>query len=81
LVPEDLARVPLVTSETAGHQLRVATYQDDERREVMLHPTLMSENFAFLREAILAGVGVGLVPDYVIRTSVRAEPQRGQRGR
>jgi hypothetical protein len=37
LVPEDLARVPLVTSETAGHQLRVAAYQDDERREVMLH--------------------------------------------
>jgi DNA-binding transcriptional LysR family regulator len=71
LVPEDLARVPLVTSETAGHQLRVAAYQGDERREVMLHPTLMSENFAFLREAILAGVGVGLVPDCVIRASVR----------
>ncbi len=63
LVPEDLARVPLVTSETPGHQLPVAAYQDDERREVMLHPPLMSETFAFLREAILAGVGVGLVPD------------------
>ena len=27
-----------------------------------LHPTLASENFQFLREAILAGLGVGLVP-------------------
>jgi DNA-binding transcriptional LysR family regulator len=70
-VPEDLGRVPLITSETAGHQLRVAAYQSEERREVILYPTLISENFAFLREAILAGIGVGLVPDYVVHDAVR----------
>ncbi len=70
-VPEDLGRVPLITSETAGQQLRVAAYQGDERREILLHPTLISENFAFLQKAILAGAGVGLVPDYVVQTPVR----------
>ena len=35
-----------------------------------LHPTLASENFQFLREAVLAGLGVGLVPDYVVEQDV-----------
>ncbi|MGO9995941.1 MAG: LysR family transcriptional regulator [Steroidobacteraceae bacterium] len=70
-IPEDLGRVSLITSETEGHQLRVAAYQGSERREVLLLPTMISENFAFLRQAILAGVGVGLVPDYVVRTAVQ----------
>jgi DNA-binding transcriptional LysR family regulator len=69
--PEDLGRVPLLTSENAGQQLRVAAYQGDVRREIELHPTLISENFVFLRQAILAGIGVGLVPDYVVQESVR----------
>jgi DNA-binding transcriptional LysR family regulator len=69
-VPEDLGRVPLITSDVAGHQLRVAAYLRDERREVLLDPTLISENFSFLRQAILAGLGVGLVPDYVVKDDV-----------
>lgn len=70
LDPEELGLVPLVTAENTGHQLRVAAYRGKERREVMLHPTLMSENFAFLRQAIVAGIGVGLVPDYVVEASL-----------
>lgn len=55
----------------AGRKLRVSAYQDgEERRELTLHPTLASENFQFLREAILASLGVGLVPDYVVRQDV-----------
>jgi DNA-binding transcriptional LysR family regulator len=71
VMPEDLGRISLITSETPGQQLRVAAYQGTERREVVLHPTLISENFAFLRQAILAGVGVGLVPDYVVQAAVQ----------
>ena len=41
------------------------------RREVVLEPTLISENFLFLRQAILAGLGIGLVPDYVVNDDVR----------
>jgi DNA-binding transcriptional LysR family regulator len=67
---EDLGQVPLITSAVAGRELRVSAYQADERRELTLHPTLASENFQFLREAILAGLGVGLVPDYVVRQDV-----------
>jgi DNA-binding transcriptional LysR family regulator len=66
----DLDRVALITSAVVGRDLRVSAYQGDERREVTLHPTLASENFQFLREAILAGLGVGLVPDYVVRQDV-----------
>jgi DNA-binding transcriptional LysR family regulator len=68
--PEDLGSVPLITSDVAGQQLRVAATLRDDRREVLLAPTLISENFAFLREAIVAGLGVGLVPDYVVKDEV-----------
>jgi DNA-binding transcriptional LysR family regulator len=32
--------------------------------------SLISENFLFLRQAILAGIGIGLVPDYVVADDV-----------
>jgi len=67
---EDLGGVPLITSAVAGRELRVSAYQGEERRELTLRPTLASENFQFLREAILAGLGVGLVPDYVVAQDV-----------
>lgn len=73
-VPEqlsDMRTAPLITAAVVGRQLRVAAYQADERHEVLLEPTLISENFLFLRQAILAGLGVGLVPDYLVRDDVR----------
>lgn len=71
--PEALAAVPLITSAVSGRALRVAAYQGDERREIELQPTLASENFQFLREAILAGLGVGLVPDYVVQQDLETQ--------
>jgi DNA-binding transcriptional LysR family regulator len=70
---DDLAEVPLITSAVAGRDLRVSAYQGEERRELTLHPTLASENFQFLREAIVAGLGVGLVPDYVVEQDMADE--------
>jgi DNA-binding transcriptional LysR family regulator len=67
---EDLECLPLVTSDVAGRELRVSAYRDDTRREVALRPTLTSENFRFLREAMLAGVGLGLMPDYVVASDI-----------
>jgi DNA-binding transcriptional LysR family regulator len=69
---EDLQGTPLLTAAVIGKQLRLAAYLDGERHEVLLEPTLISENFMFLREAIVAGLGVGLVPDYVVRDLVEA---------
>ncbi|WP_218508598.1 LysR family transcriptional regulator [Variovorax sp. dw_308] len=62
---DDLRHVPLITSAVMGRQLRVSAYLAQERHEVLLEPTLISENFLFLRKAILASLGVGIVPDYV----------------
>jgi DNA-binding transcriptional LysR family regulator len=67
---EDLHHTPLLTAAVIGRQLRLAAYLGEERHEVLLEPTLISENFMFLREAIVQGLGVGLVPDYVVRDLV-----------
>ena len=69
---DDLRRIPVITSNVIGRDLRLSAYQADTRREIVLHPTLASENFQFLREAILSGLGVGLVPDYVVDTDIAA---------
>ena len=69
---EDLCNAPLITSAVVGRQLRLAAYLHGERHEVPLSPTLTSENFLFLREAIQAGLGVGLVPDYVVQSLIDA---------
>ncbi len=68
---DDLRTGPLITSAVVGRQLRVAGYLRDERHEVLLEPTLISENFLFLRDAILEGLGIGLVPDYVVHDDVQ----------
>lgn len=69
---EQLRTAPLITSAVIGRQLRLSAYLDDERQEVTLAPTLISEHFPFLRQAIMAGLGVGLVPDYVVMDAVQS---------
>ncbi|MBF6630149.1 MAG: LysR family transcriptional regulator [Comamonas sp.] len=67
----ELRASPLITAAVMGRQLRISAYQEGmDRQEVMLEPTLSSEHFPFLREGILAGLGVGLVPDYVVQDKV-----------
>lgn len=66
----DLASAPVVTSAVVGRALRLSAELDGERHEVPLQPTLTSENFLFLREAIVAGLGVGIVPDYVVQAQL-----------
>ena len=72
-LPQTLAQLrqtPLITAGVVGRELRLAAYRGEQREEVSLEPTLISEHFPFLREAILAGLGVGLVPDYVVQDAV-----------
>ncbi|RKP55799.1 LysR family transcriptional regulator [Pararobbsia silviterrae] len=61
---------PLITSTVIGRQLRLAGYLDGERHEVLLEPTLISENFLFLRDAVLGGLGIALMPDYVVQDDI-----------
>jgi DNA-binding transcriptional LysR family regulator len=66
-----LRKAPVITSGIVGRQLRLSGYLGDQRHEVLLEPTLISENFLFLRQATLAGLGVGIVPDYVVHDDVK----------
>ena len=66
----ELRASPLITAGVMGRQLRLAAYQGLERQEVTLEPTIISEHFPFLRQGILASLGVGLVPDYVVQDKV-----------
>ncbi|MBA1204190.1 LysR family transcriptional regulator [Pseudomonas capeferrum] len=68
---DELRTAPLITAAVVGRQLRIAAYLAEERHEVTLEPTLISENFPFLRQAVLAGLGVGVVPDYVVQDDLR----------
>jgi len=74
-LPTDLAQLttaPVVTAGVTGRQLRLRAYSGGEREDVILEPTLISEHFPFLRKAILAGLGVGIVPDYVVKDAIEA---------
>jgi len=68
--PDDLARVPLICATVIGRPSRVSAYQGDTRHLVTLEPTLISRDYPFLRQAVLDGMGVGLVPDYVVQRDI-----------
>lgn len=65
--PEDLATTPVISAAVIGRPLRLSAYYGGQpRQHVVLEPTVISRNYAFLRDAIRAGLGVGVVPDYVV---------------
>ncbi|BDI04665.1 LysR family transcriptional regulator [Sphaerotilus microaerophilus] len=72
LEPEALSQAPVLTAGVSGRSLRLAAYRGSERREVALEPTLTSENFQFLHQAVDAGLGIELLPDYVVAADVAA---------
>lgn len=65
-----LCTAPLIATAVTSRRLRVTAYQGDERHEVIVAPTLISENYLFLRQAVLAGLGIGMLPDYVLKQDV-----------
>jgi DNA-binding transcriptional LysR family regulator len=67
---DELRRVPLIASAVVSRRLRVTADRERERHEVVVEPTLISENYLFLRQAVLAGLGIGMVPDYVVQQDV-----------
>lgn len=63
---DDLLDLPLVTTVVVGRKLRLVGSRRNDRHEVLIEPTLISENFIFLQAALLEGLGVALVPDYLV---------------
>lgn len=69
---EELKGLPLITSELTGQRLDVAGRAGSGSGLRSLRPRLMSANFFFLRDAILQGLGVGLVPEYMVARDLAA---------
>lgn len=61
-----LKRVPLITSALTGQKLRTAGMDGARPTELRIRPRLMSPNFHFLRDAVLQGLGVAVVPHYMV---------------
>ncbi|MBY4897168.1 LysR family transcriptional regulator [Cupriavidus sp. AU9028] len=69
---EALRELPLITSELTGQKLHVAGRSGRAGGRTPIRPRLMSANFFFLRDAILQGLGVGLVPGYMVAGDLAA---------
>jgi DNA-binding transcriptional LysR family regulator len=65
--PEDLAAHRLLLMRSARGQATVALWKQGERErtEIKVRAALSASDFSFVREAVLAGAGIGLLP-YVI---------------
>jgi len=62
-----LSTAPIISAAVIGRPLRLTAYQAEQREQLVLEPTLISRNYAFLRQAVLEGVGIGILPDYVVQ--------------
>jgi len=70
----DIASLEISCSAAVGRKLRIAAMRDGQRTTIEVEPRLRSENFLFLKQAVVAGVGVGILPFY----QVEAELGSGQ---
>lgn len=65
-----LCNVPVVTTGGVSGRAQLTLSRNGKEQDVRLHPTLLSRSFPYLRDCILAGVGVGIVPHYVVEDLV-----------
>ncbi|CEJ15328.1 HTH-type transcriptional regulator DmlR [bacterium YEK0313] len=63
--PEDLAGRAFVVPPPAGRDMTVRLRQGGRNRLVAVTPRIQAEDFLFLQDALLAGAGIGLLPDYM----------------
>jgi len=71
-LPAQLTHSPIITAAVAGRPLRLSAYQGSHREVVQLYPTVISRNFPFLRDATLGGLGIGILPSYMVHTDIAA---------
>jgi DNA-binding transcriptional LysR family regulator len=69
---KDLAEHALICSAAIGQRLRVSSNLAGQFERVELEPSVRSENFLFLKEAVIGGVGIGVLPHYAIREEIKA---------
>jgi DNA-binding transcriptional LysR family regulator len=65
-VLEDLLGLDVVSASAVGAALSVTGRYDGGSRSVELEPVLQSDNFLFLKQAVMEGGGIGFLPRYMI---------------
>jgi DNA-binding transcriptional LysR family regulator len=68
---QDLRNTPVVTTGGITGRAHLTAMRNGRESDVRLRPTLLSRSFPYVRECILAGIGVGVAPAYVIDDLVR----------
>ncbi|MEQ6436886.1 LysR substrate-binding domain-containing protein [Comamonas sp. w2-DMI] len=72
----ELRGTPIITSGGVSGRVRLhvraLASEGGAEEEMEFVPTLMSRSYPFLRDCILSGTGLGLVPDYVIRPHIES---------
>ncbi|SFD40138.1 DNA-binding transcriptional regulator, LysR family [Bosea sp. CRIB-10] len=63
--PEGLRRFPFVAPPPSGRDYPVRLSRRGAVKVLATSPRLQAEDFLFMREALLAGMGAGLLPDYM----------------
>lgn len=70
---EDLSRLDIVCAAPVGEKLSVSIQaKNGEQTSLTVKPSLRSDNFSFLKQAVLAGLGVGILPFYQVETDLVA---------
>jgi DNA-binding transcriptional LysR family regulator len=65
--PTDLAQHALVTSTIdTGSRLAIRLTRKDQVSEIAVLPRIQSQSFVFLKDAVLAGLGLGVLPYYAV---------------
>jgi DNA-binding transcriptional LysR family regulator len=70
LKPEDLSKHDLLTPEGDGPELRLLLERGAQRAEVRFSPKLAVNDPAVLHAATTAGLGVGLLPEFLCRHGI-----------
>ena len=67
LKPDELRRHDLLTPEVEGPELRIELSRGAQRAEVRLNPKLAVNDPAVLHASTAAGLGIGLLPEFLCR--------------
>lgn len=71
LTLQDLRTAPVLTTGGITGRAHLIALRKGRESHIPLNPTMLSRSFPYLRECILAGTGVGVVPDYVADDLIR----------
>jgi len=70
--PLELQGVPIIAASVYVNQYYLTVSDNGgNAQEVVLEPTISSENTVFLRECILSDLGIGIVPEYVVSDELK----------